>query len=158
MSRNGYSKSRNGYSNRGTVILNQGTDIPNQWTVIPNRGTVIQKQWTVPNSKSRNGYLNIRNPFGIFVPRFQMSYRHAFLEFCPRKNQGFGSAFFFLRIRIRAKIFMRIRGRGLGVKGKNDFFLVFFTFQIILNNGCLLLKVWTEEMKLFALHISYSTK
>ena len=45
--------------------------------------------------------------------------------------QGFGSAFF-LRIRIRAKIFMRIliririlgviRGRGLGVKGKNDFF------------------------------------
>ena len=30
-----------------------------------------------------------------------------------------------------------IRGRGLGVKGKNDFFLVFFTFQMILNNGCL---------------------
>ena len=28
-----------------------------------------------------------------------------------------------------------IRGRGLGVKGKNDFFLVFFTFQMILNNG-----------------------
>ena len=28
-----------------------------------------------------------------------------------------------------------IRGRGLGVKGKNDFFLVFFTFQTILNNG-----------------------
>ena len=30
-----------------------------------------------------------------------------------------------------------IRGKGLGVKGKNDFFLVFFTFQMILNNGCL---------------------
>ena len=32
-----------------------------------------------------------------------------------------------------------IRGRGLGVRGKNDlfFFLVFFTFQMILNNGCL---------------------
>ena len=30
-----------------------------------------------------------------------------------------------------------IRGRGQGVKGKNDFFLVFFTFQMILNNGCL---------------------
>ena len=30
-----------------------------------------------------------------------------------------------------------IRGRGLGVKGKNEFFLVFFTFQMILNNGCL---------------------
>ena len=28
-----------------------------------------------------------------------------------------------------------IRGRGVGVKGKNDFFLVFFTFQMILNNG-----------------------
>ena len=24
-----------------------------------------------------------------------------------------------------------------GVKGKNDFFLFFFTFQMILNNGCL---------------------
>ena len=34
------------------------------------------------------------------------------------------------------KIFMRIRI--LGVKGKNDFFfIVFFTFQMILNNGCL---------------------
>ena len=48
---------------------------------------------------------------------------------------------FFLRIRIRAKIFMRfrfrIRERGLGVKGKNEFFGVFFTFQMILNNGCL---------------------
>ena len=30
-----------------------------------------------------------------------------------------------------------IRGRGLGVKGKMIFFLVFFTFQMILNNGCL---------------------
>ena len=30
-----------------------------------------------------------------------------------------------------------IRGRGLGLKGKNDFFLVFFTFQMILNNRCL---------------------
>ena len=28
-----------------------------------------------------------------------------------------------------------IQGRGLGVKGKNDCFLVFFTFQMILNNG-----------------------
>ena len=44
--------------------------------------------------------------------------------------QGFGSAFF-LRIRIRAKIFMRIRirilGRGLGVKGKNEFYFEFFS-------------------------------
>ena len=31
-----------------------------------------------------------------------------------------------------------IWGRGLGVKGKNDFFFFsFFTFQMILNNGCL---------------------
>ena len=31
-----------------------------------------------------------------------------------------------------------IRGRGLGVKGKNDFFfIVFFTFQMILHIGCL---------------------
>ena len=30
-----------------------------------------------------------------------------------------------------------IRGRGLGVKGKINFFGVFFTFQMILNNGCL---------------------
>ena len=30
-----------------------------------------------------------------------------------------------------------IRGRGLVVKGKMIFFLVFFTFQMILNNGCL---------------------
>ena len=28
-------------------------------------------------------------------------------------------------------------GEGLGVKGKYEFFLVFFTFQMILNNGCL---------------------
>ena len=43
-----------------------------------------------------------------------------------------------IQIRIRAKIFMRIRILGVsGGKGKNDFFLVFFTFQMILNNGCL---------------------
>ena len=30
-----------------------------------------------------------------------------------------------------------IRGRGLAVKGKNEFFLCFFTFQMILNKGCL---------------------
>ena len=45
---------------------------------------------------------------------------------CPIFFQGFGSAFF-LRIRIRAKIFMRILGVS-GGKGKNDFFSRFRWF------------------------------
>ena len=62
------------------------------------------------------------------------------------KLQGFGSAFFFADPD-PGKNFDAdpdqdpdpggIRGRGLGVKGKMNFFLVFFTFQMILNNGCL---------------------
>ena len=58
-------------------------------------------------------------------------------------NQGFGSAFFFADPDQGKNLHADpdpggIRGRGLGVKGKNDFFfLVFFTFQMILNNGCL---------------------
>ena len=56
--------------------------------------------------------------------------------------QGFGSAFFFADPDPGKNLHADPdpggnRGRGLGVKGKNDFFLVFFTFQMILNNGCL---------------------
>ena len=66
-------------------------------------------------------------------------------------HQGFGSAFFFGGSGSGQNLHADpdpdpdphpdpggIRGRGLGVKGKNEFFfLVFFTFQMILNNGCL---------------------
>ena len=57
--------------------------------------------------------------------------------------QGFGSAFFFADPDPGKNLHADpdpggIRGRGLGVKGKNDFFFeFFFTFQMILNNGCL---------------------
>ena len=55
-------------------------------------------------------------------------------------KSGFRIRIFFLRIRIRAKIFMRIRGvsggGGGGTREKmNFFFIFFFTFQMILNNG-----------------------
>ena len=77
---------------------------------------------------------------------------------------GFRIRIFFLRIRIRirAKIFMRIRilgvsgeGAGVGVKGKNDFFFfgVFFTFQMIFNNGCLK----SEQKKWNCLHCTSPT-
>ena len=48
-----------------------------------------------------------------------------------------------------------IRGRGLGVKGKNDFFFfwVFFTFQMILNNGGLK----SEQKKWNCLHCTSPT-
>ena len=65
-------------------------------------------------------------------------------------SQGFGSAFFFADPDPDPGKNLNadpdpdpdpdpggIRGRGLGVNGKNYFFLVFFTFQMILNNGCL---------------------
>ena len=48
--------------------------------------------------------------------------------------QGFGSAFFFADPDPDPG---GIRGRGLGVKEKMIFFEFFFTFQMILNNGCL---------------------
>ena len=48
-------------------------------------------------------------------------------------KQGFGSAFFFCGSGSWGD-----PGEGAGVKGKNDFFFeFFFTFQMILNNGCL---------------------
>ena len=46
-----------------------------------------------------------------------------------------------------------IRGRGLGVKGKKYFFLVFFTFQMILNNRCLK----SEQKKWNCLHCTSPT-
>ena len=82
---------------------------------------------------------------------------------------GFRIRIFFLRIRIRAKIFMRIRirlririririlgvsGGGGGGKGKKwFFFLVFFTFQMILNNGGLK----SEQKKWNCLHCTSPT-
>ena len=55
--------------------------------------------------------------------------------------QGFGYAFFFADPDPGKNFHADpdpggIRGRGLGVKG-NFFFLVFFTSQMILYNGCL---------------------
>ena len=54
-------------------------------------------------------------------------------------TQGFGSAIFFADPdpgkNLHADPDPRgIRGRGLGVKGKNDYFWFFFMFQMILNN------------------------
>ena len=66
------------------------------------------------------------------------------MEYFDRKKQGFGSAFFFADPDPGKNLHADpdpdpggIRGRGLVVKGKMIFFGVFFTFQMILNNGCL---------------------
>ena len=60
---------------------------------------------------------------------------HLFLT----SKQAFGYAFFFAESDPGKNLNADpdpggIRGRGLGVKEKNEFFLVFFTFQMILNN------------------------
>ena len=49
------------------------------------------------------------------------------------RKQGFGSAFFCGSG--SGSLGYPGEGVGGGGKGKNDFFLVFFTFQMILNNG-----------------------
>jgi len=64
------------------------------------------------------------------------------------KSQGFGPAFF-LRIRIRAKIFLRIRIRG--VKEKN----VFFSFFHVSDDSEQLFKKFEKEfMKKFSAPIA----
>ena len=73
-------------------------------------------------------YISLSIHLSIYIPVYLSLHLSIVLAtFCQESSKVYNSVsdpHFFLRIQIQAKIFMRIRirGGGVGIKGKNDFF------------------------------------